>query len=58
VIKMMQYQCYYCKYKFKSSKTPTKCPYCEKTGTITRLKSANELVDEVSREDKEDIMEV
>lgn len=55
---MMQYQCYYCKYKFKSNKTPLKCPYCEKTGTVTRLKSADELVKEVSSDDREDIREL
>jgi rubrerythrin len=44
---MESYICSNCRYKFKTSKTPRSCPYCDKVGVLEREKSASEIVDEI-----------
>ena len=44
--------CTSCNYQFvpKTDKTPNRCPYCDKLGTIEKANQMQDLIDEVSRE--------
>ena len=50
--------CTSCNYQFvpKTDKTPNRCPYCDKLGTIEKASQMQDLIDDVSREtvEKED----
>ncbi len=52
---MTRYYCTACGYRFepKTNRKPKVCPYCGKRGTLVREGTAQELIDEVSEEDKE-----
>ena len=44
-------QCTNCNYKFEPrGKTPHKCPYCDKEGTLEKTKSIQDFIDEVDSE--------
>ena len=43
---MEKYICANCKFKFKASKMPPTCPYCNKR-TVEQEKMADELVNEI-----------
>ncbi|MBN2454272.1 hypothetical protein JXB11_01875 [Candidatus Woesearchaeota archaeon] len=50
----MTHICSNCNYKFEpKGKVPNKCPYCDKEGTLSKSKSMQEWIDEVSDEMKE-----
>ncbi|MBI2141554.1 hypothetical protein HYU16_03970 [Candidatus Woesearchaeota archaeon] len=44
--------CTSCNYQFvpKTDKMPTRCPYCDKDGTLEKATQAQDLIDEISRE--------
>ncbi|MEK6885622.1 MAG: hypothetical protein AABX17_01495 [Nanoarchaeota archaeon] len=44
---MDDYICLNCKFKFKTSRSPRTCPYCNKD-SIEKEQGAGDLVDEVS----------
>ena len=44
----MQLVCKKCGYSVEKDKIPEKCPYCNREGTITEKKSAQDLLNEVS----------
>jgi len=43
---MPDLECRNCGYKFSSKKTPPRCPYCSKAGSVGLLKTAQDLLDE------------
>jgi hypothetical protein len=47
--------CTNCSYQFvpKTDKLPTRCPYCDKVGTVQKANQMQDLIDEVSRTDVE-----
>lgn len=47
---MESYVCLNCRYRFKTEKVPSRCPYCDKP-TVDREKSASEIVDETEISD-------
>lgn len=49
---MTEYQCQSCKYRFNSNKQPLKCPYCGKAGTVKEPLTAEQIMEEVSLEEK------
>jgi len=53
---MTRYYCKACGYRFepKTDKIPKVCPYCGRTGTLVKEGTAQDLLDEVSKEDFDD----
>jgi hypothetical protein len=46
--------CEYCNYKFEpKGAVPTKCPYCDREGTLKKSKSMQDWIDEVKDEQEE-----
>ncbi len=45
-----RYQCNTCGYEFKAYNMPKVCPYCGNKGTVKPLKTAEEILNEVSEE--------
>ena len=47
--------CTSCNYQFfpKTEKTPSRCPYCDKAGSIEKVTQMQDLIDEVSQTDVE-----
>lgn len=47
--------CTSCNYQFvpKTEKTPNRCPYCDKVGTIEKVAQMQDLIDEVGRQEDE-----
>ncbi|HLC96290.1 MAG TPA: hypothetical protein VJH97_03145 [Candidatus Nanoarchaeia archaeon] len=43
----MKLQCSRCSYAFESTTLPLRCPYCGKSGTVYKQKSAQDLLNEV-----------
>jgi predicted Zn-ribbon and HTH transcriptional regulator len=43
---MESYVCSNCKYRFKTQRVPSRCPYCDKSA-IEKEKSAAEIIDEI-----------
>jgi DNA-directed RNA polymerase subunit RPC12/RpoP len=43
---MESYVCLNCRYRFKTDRRPSRCPYCDKAA-VDKEKSASEIVDEV-----------
>jgi len=46
----MRYRCNNCNYTFElkeGKRLPKKCPYCSKENSLERVKTAQELIDEV-----------
>ena len=48
----MKLICNNCGYQYESAqeRLPSKCPYCDKPGTLQRTKNMQDLIDEVSEE--------
>ena len=46
----MKLNCTNCNYQYtpKSEKIPARCPYCDKTGTVEKVKEMQEWIDEFS----------
>ncbi len=44
--------CTSCSYQFvpKTGKMPTRCPYCDRTGTVEKASQMQDIIDEVSRQ--------
>ncbi len=51
----MKLHCTNCNYEFtpKSGKIPLKCPYCDKTETIEKVKEMQEWIDELDDREEE-----
>jgi rubrerythrin len=50
---MTKYKCKNCSYTFllkEGKRLPNKCPYCSKEGALEKLKSAQQLIDEITKE--------
>ncbi|MBS3096173.1 hypothetical protein J4480_01920 [Candidatus Woesearchaeota archaeon] len=43
---MMELECRKCGFKFRKEKTPPRCPYCSKEGSVGLLKTSQDLLDE------------
>ena len=46
---MTKLVCEACGYKMEKEKVPFRCPYCSKEGTLVKEKSAQDLLDDVSK---------
>ena len=44
---MVELECRACRYKFKRSAVPARCPYCSKQGAVTQIRSAQDFIDEI-----------
>ncbi|MBI2142641.1 hypothetical protein HYU15_04110 [Candidatus Woesearchaeota archaeon] len=46
----MKLHCTNCNYQFtpKTGKMPSRCPYCDKSGTVEKVKQMQEWIDEFS----------
>ena len=51
----MKLRCNMCDYQFspKTGKAPNKCPYCDRIGTLEKVKDMQDLINEVSEEIKQ-----
>ncbi len=47
---MTKYNCRKCSYKFEKKDMPNKCPYCSTDNTVEEVKSAQNILDEISEE--------
>jgi rubrerythrin len=45
-----RYQCESCGYEFKAYNKPKLCPYCGKPNKVKEVKTAEEILEEVSEE--------
>jgi rubrerythrin len=46
---MENYVCLNCKYRFKTKESPKACPWCSKSGSVQKEKSAEDIVSEVEK---------
>ncbi|MBI2647612.1 hypothetical protein HYW99_03985 [Candidatus Woesearchaeota archaeon] len=46
VQKFLHLECKQCSYRFKKQKIPFKCPYCAVEGSVSFVKTAQDLLDE------------
>ena len=54
---MTKYQCENCNYIFElkeGKRLPKKCPYCSKESSMGKIKTAQQLIDEVAKEFPDD----
>ncbi|MFH1849268.1 MAG: rubredoxin-like domain-containing protein [archaeon] len=48
---MAKFRCTKCKYEIEKNKIPKNCPYCGAPGTLAPVKTAQDLLNEVTRDD-------
>ncbi len=49
---MVKMQCSKCNYIFNKDKIPARCPYCAAENSVRRQVTANDILNEVIREEK------
>ncbi|MBI2134125.1 hypothetical protein HYU11_05600 [Candidatus Woesearchaeota archaeon] len=51
----MKVHCTNCNYQYspRSGKMPSKCPYCDKQGSIEKIKEMQQWIDEIADEEVE-----
>jgi Zn finger protein HypA/HybF involved in hydrogenase expression len=47
---LLDLECERCSYRFSAKDAPQKCPYCDKVGTIRKVQTAQDLIDEAVSE--------
>ncbi len=54
----MKLHCTNCNYQFtpRSGKVPVKCPYCDRQGSVEKIKEVQEWLDEITGEEDEKSM--
>jgi hypothetical protein len=50
---MTQFQCRICNYKFESTKSPKRCPYCSRVGTAQPVPQASDILKEIEKQGEE-----
>jgi|YelNatPaOPRAMG01_1025707.scaffolds.fasta_scaffold241236_1 rubrerythrin len=53
MVEKKRYQCEVCGYEFESVRLPKLCPYCGKENSVKPLKSATEILREISEVEEE-----
>ncbi|MEM2932858.1 MAG: hypothetical protein QW622_01445 [Candidatus Pacearchaeota archaeon] len=48
---LKKFQCGNCGYEFNSYRQPKLCPYCGKENSVTPIKTASEILNEVTSEE-------